>query len=412
MIISRRDILKATVASGALAVGLPRLAFAENPSGLFVLVFLRGACDGLNLVGPAATREYAEARPPELRVVDAGERAGIRLANGLAGGDDFRLHHEAAGFGELYSAGKLAIVHAVGLTTANRSHFAAQDMMDRGVARENELGAVDMGWLARATHGTAFAPGLPVIATSPAPAPALAGEPRAIAVPDVAGAAGLPGGDQTRAVLTRLTHGADDAASIATRRLLAATTTLDSKIERGGDGRPAPYANAARYDNTGEAGRALQAVARLAKMEVGLSVAAVDVGGWDTHEGQPGRFNTLAGQLSRGLAAFWGDIPALQARTTVVVMTEFGRRFRANRSNGTDHGRAGVMLLLGGKVAGGRMYGQWPGLTSQQLEQGLDLAVTTDYRAVLAEALGSWGLADTHAVFPGFARPQPLGLIG
>src|SRR6185369_6200822 len=105
-----------------------------------------------NLVGPAGTREYAEARPPELRVVDGGDRAGIRLANGLAGGDDFRLHHEASGLGELYASGKLAIVHAVGLTTANRSHFAAQDMMDRGVAREGEFGALGTGWLARAVQ--------------------------------------------------------------------------------------------------------------------------------------------------------------------------------------------------------------------------------------------------------------------
>jgi uncharacterized protein (DUF1501 family) len=250
------------------------------------------------------------------------------------------------------------------------------------------------------------------MATSPAAPAALAGEARALAVPDVAGAAGLPGGEQTRAVLARLTDGARDPASEATRQLLSATAVIDRKIERGGDGRPAPYAGAARYESTGEAGRALQAVARLAKLDVGLSVAAVDVGGWDTHEGQPGRFATLAGQLSRALAAFWNDIAAMHARTTVVVMTEFGRRFRANRSNGTDHGRAGVMLLLGGKVAGGRMYGRWPGLMSQQLEQGLDLAVTTDYRAVLAEALGSWGLADTGAVFPGYARPQLLGMIG
>jgi uncharacterized protein (DUF1501 family) len=412
MTISRRDILKATIASGAFACGLPRLAFGDQQHGLFVLVFLRGACDGLNLVGPAGTREYAEARPPELRVLDSGDRAGIALANGLAGGDDFRLHHDAGGLGELYAAGRLAIVHATGLTTANRSHFAAQDMMDRGVARDAELGAVGTGWLARAVRAAGLDSVLPVIATSPAASPALAGEGRALAVPDVAGAAGLYGGEQTRAVLARLTEGAHDPFSEATRRLLSATAVIDRRIERGGDGRPAPYANAARYDNSGESGRVLQTVARLAKMDVGLSVAAVDIGGWDTHEGQPGRFVNLAGQLSRGLAAFWNDIAALQARTTVVVMTEFGRRFRANRSNGTDHGRAGVMLLLGGRVAGGRMYGQWPGLTSQQLEQGLDLAVTTDYRAVLAEALGGWGLADTQAVFPGYARPQVLGVVG
>lgn len=410
MSLARRGFLKAALASGALAaLGPARLAFGEA-RGLFVFAFLRGGCDGLHLVGPSAAREYAEARPPELRVVESGERRGIALGNPADETAGFRLHPDAAGLGELYRGGQLAIVHAAGLTTANRSHFAAQDMIDRGVAREADASQMDGGWLARAIRGAGLDTAIPVIATSPAVPLALAGEPRALAVPDVPAAAGLPGGEQTRNVLQRLYGDGADPPHVAMRRLLAAAAQIDSRIARGGDGRPAAYPGASAYDNTGEAGRALQAVARLAKMEVGLAAAAVDVGGWDTHEGQPGRFNNLVGQLSRALAVFWNDIPALQARSTIVVMTEFGRRFRANRSNGTDHGRAGVMLVLGGRVAGGRMLGRWPGLSPQQLEHGLDLAVTTDYRAVLAETLDrGWGVRG-DAVFPGYTAP-PLGLF-
>lgn len=411
MSLARRGLLRAALASGALAaLGPARVAFGET-RGLFVFVFLRGGCDGLHLVGPSAAREYADARPPELRVLESGERRGIPLANPLDAAAGFRLHPDAGGLGDLYRAAQLVIVHAAGLTTANRSHFAAQDMMDRGVAREADASRMDGGWLARAVRSAALDTAIPVVATSPAVPLALAGEGRALAVPDVPGAAGLPGGEQTRAVLQRLYGEGADAQHAAMHRLLAAAAQIDRRIERGGDGRPAAYPGAASYENTGEAGRALQAVARLAKMEVGLAAAAVDVGGWDTHEGQPGRFNSLVGQLSRAVTAFWNDIPALHARTTVVVLTEFGRRFRANRSNGTDHGRAGVMLVLGGRVAGGRMLGRWPGLSSRQLEHGLDLAVTTDYRAVLAEALeGGWGVR-SDAIFPGFA-PPPLGLFG
>ncbi|MBV8535670.1 MAG: DUF1501 domain-containing protein, partial [Alphaproteobacteria bacterium] len=138
----------------------------------------------------------------------------------------------------------------------------------------------------------------------------------------------------------------------------------------------------------------------------------VDIGGWDTHEGQAGRFRNCVARLSAGLSAFYEDMWRYHDRLVVVTVSEFGRRLRSNRSNGTDHGRAGVMTVLGGTVAGGRLYGRWPGLRSEKLDEGVDLAVTTDYRQVLSEALAAHaGREPPPQVFAGFAVKQPLGLF-
>jgi uncharacterized protein (DUF1501 family) len=146
-------------------------------------------------------------------------------------------------------------------------------------------------------------------------------------------------------------------------------------------------------------------------MQVGLTLAAVDMGGWDTHEGQPGRFANQARQLGLALGAFWNDVARYHDRVTVVVVTEFGRRLRANKSEGTDHGHASAMLVLGGTVNGGRMYGKWPGLNADALDHGVDLAVTTDYRTVFGEIAQHRFGAAPDAVFPGFKPPAPLGLL-
>ncbi len=146
-------------------------------------------------------------------------------------------------------------------------------------------------------------------------------------------------------------------------------------------------------------------------MDIGLQAITLDYGNWDTHEYQPGRFRGLVEPMSNGLAAFWNDISAYHDRTVLVVITEFGRRLRSNKSNGTDHGRAGVMAVLGGKVNGGKIYGKWPGLASWQLDEGVDLAVTTDYRQVLAEVLAQIGGQKTAEVFPSFRPEASLGLF-
>ncbi len=141
-------------------------------------------------------------------------------------------------------------------------------------------------------------------------------------------------------------------------------------------------------------------------------MATVDYGGWDTHVNQAGQFALLTAGLSSALMAFWRDLGALQQDVAVVVQSEFGRRLRANASGGTDHGRAGLMMVLGPQARGGRLIGDWPGLGNGALEDGADLAVTTDYRAVLAEVLeGHMGHADRTRVFPGLAEGG-VGLYG
>ena len=154
------------------------------------------------------------------------------------------------------------------------------------------------------------------------------------------------------------------------------------------------------------------AVARVIRMDVGIRAFAVDMGGWDTHENQPPRLATLAGQLSRALGAFHADLHDRLDRTVMVVMSEFGRRLRSNKSNGTDHGHAGLTIVSAPRIVGGRMHGSWPGLASDRLDNAVDLAMTTDIRSILAELMaGPLGTpAVPAAVFPHFA-PKKVGLV-
>jgi uncharacterized protein (DUF1501 family) len=197
----------------------------------------------------------------------------------------------------------------------------------------------------------------------------------------------------------------------AGRQALQLPVIIDQKINRDMQGHVIPYQpeKPANYDAAGRFADTLKSVARLIKMDIGLSAITLDYGGWDTHEYQAGRFRNLVGPLSSGLAAFWNDIAAYQDRVVVVTVTEFGRRLRSNKSNGTDHGRAGLMAVLGGKVHGGKFYGTWPGLASAQLEEGVDLAVTTDYRQVLSETAAHVTGQQNIDIFPGY---KPFGNLG
>jgi len=174
-----------------------------------------------------------------------------------------------------------------------------------------------------------------------------------------------------------------------------------------------PYVpeNGANYDKAGSSAIPFKSIARLIKMDLGLQAITMDYGMWDTHDNQPGRFRTLLEPLSNGMAAFWNDINAYHDKVVVVLLSEFGRRLRNNKSNGTDHGRGGVMAVLGGQVKGGKIYGNWPGLGFAQLDEGVDLAVTTDYRQVLAETLEHIGGRKAADIFPSFKIGNRLGLF-
>jgi uncharacterized protein (DUF1501 family) len=394
---------------------LRSFATTERERSLLVVVHLRGGADGLNLISPATDPEFIAARTSELRVAADRPDAGYALANGPDPKTEFRLHAAAGGLAELYKSGALSVIHAAGLTDSTRSHFVATDMIDRGVADVSSLTRVRDGWLARHLRTDQVATGQVAAASAAAAVGGeLLGRQNALAVPDLSGGLAPAGGPQARDVLTRLYAVAQDGVSDAGRSALLAMQTIDGRVPRDAKGAVIPYQpeTGASYDSAAEFGRPLKALAQLIKMELGLEVATVDIGGWDTHEYQPGRFKAAVQHLSNGLLAFWNDTARYHDRMILVTVSEFGRRFRSNRSMGTDHGRAGVIMVLGSRVQGGRFYGNWPGLASAQLDEGVDLAVATDYRQVLTEILQHRGAEPASQVFPGYSYPGPLGIFG
>lgn len=402
----RREFLK--LAGGfTLAQGVSGWVAADGAAGqpLFVVVFLRGGADGLHLVAPSADPLYVAARPADLRVLDSGDKAGGLLANSLQPDLGFRLHPGLGVLLPLYQSGHLGIVHAAGLENATRSHFVAQDMMERGVAADKGL-VESTGWLARSLLPSREA--LAAYSTTSNPVFGLKGVPGYLAAPDLAGGLGFPYGDATRQLLGQWAERGSEF-SKATASALQVIERASSAVQKGANGKVLPYVpmGSISYNPGGDFGRRLSAVAQLARADIGLKAAWVDFGIWDTHENQGGRMADLASRLGGGLAAFFEDMSQAGRPVVVVALSEFGRRLRANKSNGTDHGHAGVAFVLGAGVRGGRMYGRWPGLETRQLDQGVDLAVTTDYRAILAGALS---LAGLPAMFPGWAgAPLALG---
>jgi uncharacterized protein (DUF1501 family) len=417
MELHRRDVLKGLAALGigsSLPLGFRHMAFAaEAGSPVLVVMHLRGGCDGLNLVSPASDPDFIDARASELRVLTDGKDAGYALANGPAPNIDFRLHNVAGGLNELYKGGSLAFIHACGLTDANRSHFAATDMIEAGVATQADLARSDNGWLARATAAR-NAQALQAVSVSGAVSGDLRGQDLSLAAPDINNGIGPVGGSAVAAALWQMYGGRKDAIGEAGQLALQLPVTIDQRVARDPSGKPVPYApdGGANYDKAGGIGNNLKTVARLIKMDIGLQAITLDYGNWDTHEYQAGRFRGQVEPMSNGLAAFWNDLSQWHDRVTLVTVTEFGRRLRSNKSGGTDHGRAGVAMALGGKVRGGKIYGRWPGMGSAQLEEGVDLAVTTDYRQILTEALAHQPGNRGDTVFPGFKPGTPLGLFG
>ncbi len=428
MRLSRRRVL-AGLAAGFLSIPAISPAVGQAVFGagggaadpLLVFIHQRGGCDGLHLLSPANDPDFIDARVTDLRVLDSGPEAGFAIPHPRANGLDFRLHTAAAGLAELSQHGQLAFIHACGLTNATRSHFVASDMIERGVANEADFARQTTGWLARygLSHGSSgngpSGNGLWAATAGGGVDGDWLGF-NALAVPDLVGGLAISGGAPFANALTSLYGEGMGLASLAGSAALKTLATLDGKMRRDAQGKLMADPKAGLYDPAGPYGRSMRTVAQLIKMDVGLRAITVDFGGWDTHENQPGRFRGGVDQLSKALSVFWNDMAAYHDRLVVVVVTEFGRRLRSNKSNGTDHGRAGVVMVLGGQVRGGRILGAWPGLKTGQLAEGVDLAVTSDYRQVLSEVLTHQSGATASgaiaaAVFPSFKSGQPLGLF-
>jgi len=374
---------------------------------VLVVVFLRGGCDGLSLISPTGDGDYVAARPAGLRVERSGESAGIVLDNPVAD-VDFRFHPQARAFADLYAAGDLAVVHAAGLTDATRSHFDAEDRMERAAK-----GGGSGGWLGRwlaNEHHDGVLPALAVGASAPE---SLRGADAVAVARELAGlrlAAGHGFSTPIRRMLAERLGG-DPLLGAPVSRLLKLSDVIETRVALDADGNLKPYVAAVDYPEDNSLTLSLRTVAQSIKLDLGLRVATVDYGGWDTHVDQQGQFGHLVNELSTALMAFWRDLGVHQERVSVVVMSEFGRRLKANESGGTDHGHGNVMMTFGAAVRGGSMYGKWPGLHNDALDAGADLAITTDYRNVLAELMaGHMGVADTGTLFPEFA-PERVGFL-
>jgi uncharacterized protein (DUF1501 family) len=381
---------------------------------ILLVIFLRGGCDGLNLVGPSADPIYKTERRPETRVERDGDHPGIVLPNTLAD-VDFRFHFKAQPLKDLYDAKHLAIVHACGLTNGTRSHFEATDYMERGTPENKNT---PTGWLTRLASGERLAGLTPVISTSNSLPTSLLSCGSAVAVPNAKKMA-LQGDGHYKALresLLKTRYKGSSPVAVSGVRTLQVLDIFANRLPKDAHGKLMDYTPSANanYPGDGYAGEltnSLKTLAQLIKMDVGVRLATADYGGWDTHVGQGGRFPNLVDGLSRAIAAFWIDMRSYQDRLTIVVMSEFGRRLKGNDSGGTDHGHGNVMLVLGGHVRGGNMYGRWPGLANDQLDNQVDLAVTTDYRNVLGEiAMKRFNHPHMNAIFPGLS-PEPVGII-
>ncbi|MCB2109090.1 MAG: DUF1501 domain-containing protein [Rhodobacteraceae bacterium] len=402
MRLSRRDILRTATAGPALATIAPGLKVALAATGTtkdtVVVLYLRGGSDGLQMVAPAGDSNYISARPT-IRIQTTGNNAGLGI--GTKDGTDFYLHYAMPELKEIYESGQLAIVHATGLKTDERSHFECQSHMELGANQDEP--AQSTGWLTR--HLNAMNSGQATLGTvsiaSNTPQSMLGYSP-AVAIADVNNFS-VAGGDPVASVIRALNQGTSAYEKTAVKTLDAVDLVKDGLAGLSADDTDAEYTNSSLS-------KTLQSLAALIKMDIGVEIAHVDMGGWDHHDNLINEYNTRATDLSQSLSAFWADIASMQDRVTVMTMTEFGRRFKENGSAGLDHGSGSVMLVLGGNVNGGKIYGDWPGLASNQLFNG-DLDVTTDYRRVIAEILAKrQGATNIDQVFPTVAY-DPLGIV-
>jgi uncharacterized protein (DUF1501 family) len=400
--LSRRGIFQLAGAAGltvATTASQARVAFAAGATqpDVLVVVSLRGGMDGLNMIAPIGDPDYAKVRP------------NIHLQPGTTIALDkmFGMHPAMSALTPAWKSGNLAVVHATGMPEADRSHFSAMQKMEEAAPGSSER----TGWIDRMI-------GLD-------------------STPDLVAGANLGGRrlpasllGPTPAVSTDsidsvkfITHGGFDSLSAwqsslnalhsgARPELLEPVTAGLGMVKTLG-GKSAPSKNGAKYPNS-ELGMALKDVATLVRLDVGLRVATVDKGEWDMHANmgtaQSGWLHDNAADLAASLAAFATDLGPDLKRVCVVTLSEFGRRVAENGSGGVDHGHGNAVLMLGGAVNGGKVYGKWPGLDEASLDEG-NLAVTTDYRAVLGEVLSKrHGVADLGKVFPGY-RPTSLGLV-
>ena len=401
MTITRRAFLKsgalAVVGTAAIPAFLRRAALgAEVPGSRtrrLVVIFQRGAADGLNIVVPHGEHSYYAMRPS----------IAIPRGSELDLDGFFGLHPALTALQPLFRQQRLAIIHAAGSPDHPRSHFDAQDYMESGTPG---VKSTEDGWLNRSLRALPQEGNAPfrAVALGPTMPRILSGREPALALNNI-NDFGVGGRGPASVPLSNTFEAMYEQSVDAVLHGTGQETFEAVKMLKYADPQRYTPAAAAVYPR-GRFGNSLQQLAQLIKANVGVQIAFADISGWDHHvnEGSTqGQLANLLRDFSQSLAAFWTDLGSLAEETVVVTMSEFGRTARENGNRGTDHGHANVMFVLGGPVRGGKVYGQWPGLEPEQLNEGRDLALTTDFRRVLGEVLSRHlGNQDLAGVFPGF----------
>jgi len=411
-LMTRRDFLKfaggATLSLFSLNPLLKMSSLAvpvPNQTPRMVVIFLRGAVDGLNIVVPSAENYYYELRPT-IAIPEPGQAGGA-----LALDNHFALHPALNALMPYWQQKKLAFVHACGSPNPTRSHFEAQDYMELGTPGSP---LAHNGWMNRllhvlppphtATQALNFGPTIPRILEGPetvaniasgqaASKPTLLDRPRI----DAAFSQLYGGNDE----LSRTFQAGKQA-----RQEIA--SDLQQEMQMANNGAPLP---------NNFVGTATQ-LASLLRRDERIKLAFVGLGGWDTHVNQGAAKGQLASRLTplgNGLAALMNGLGTTLHNTTIVVMSEFGRTVKENGNQGTDHGHGNVMWIMGGSVHGGKVYGAWPGLDESARYEGRDLAVTTDFRDVLSSVLKNQYKLNTsqlEQIFPGFNPSTSKTLSG
>ncbi len=386
----------------ALLTGLGVAAFAASQQAAanlnrdrLVVIFLRGGADALSILPPLQESEYYRLRP-RLALPAPGQANGAINLDG-----QFGLHPQLAPLKPLYDAGILGFIHATGLDIDSRSHFEMQRLIELG----GTSGGIQHGWLGRHLQNLNDNPSpLRAVSLNPGLPKSMRGDPTVAALPVlniVQGLGGMAPGYYD--VLEALQGSASPLGFPATG---ASALDLMNALE---SAQGWNVASNATYPDT-EMGNSLKQLAQLIKADMGTEVAHLDDSTWDTHQRQSTTLPAMLSNLAHSLLAFHNDLGALMSSTTVIVMTEFGRRLVEN-GDGTAHGSGGCMLAMGAGVNGGQVHGQWPGLAPADLDDG-DLRITTDYRQVLSDYLQlRRGETSMDSVFPGFQPGQSSGLF-
>src|SRR3954466_4312469 len=373
---------------------------------VLITIFQRGAVDGLNMVVPFGEQEYYAARP-SIAVPRPNAADGAVDLDGF-----FGLHPRLAPLKPLWDSRQLAIVHASGSPDGTRSHFDGQNYMENGTPG---VKSTEDGWLNRYLHAREHASATPfrAVALAPQLPRMLQGVEPALALSQI-GQFGIRAGQATDMVQASFESGYAAAADSVLHRTGGQAFDAVRMLKSADPSKYQPE-NGAEYPRSAY-GDALRQIAQLVKADVGLEIAFTEAGGWDTHVNQGSSVGQLAQRLDdfgRGIAALARDLGDRMTDVVILTMSEFGRAAAENGSRGTDHGHGNAMMVIGGQgVRGGKVYGRWPGLQREQLHDGRDLAVTTDFRHVFAEIVrGHLGVSDTRAIFPSFT-PAPVGFIG